>query len=191
MLRAGDDRSLSLRKVDCGMAGEIEVRPVRPDEYEEAGRVTARAYEEFVPPEEPGWRAYVDRIADVAGRAQRTTVLVALLDGAIAGTATVELDQHIEDDWRQPIAADETHLRMLGVDPAYRNRGVGRALMDATIALATERSRSRVTLETTAQMQAAQRMYLSMGFVPQGDHELEPGLTLLSYELRLPSGVEH
>ena len=165
----------------------IEVRPVRPEEYAEAGEVTARAYREFAPPEMPEWQAYLTRIADVEGRAQRATVLVALVDGVIAGTATVELDQHIEDGWREAIAPDEAHLRMLGVDPDSRRRGAGRALMDATIALAKERGRTRLTLETTAQMTAAQHMYESMGFVARGRHEVRPGLAFLSYELRLPA----
>lgn len=172
------------------MGPAIEVRPVRPDEYEEAGRVTARAYQEFAPPAHDEWQAYLKRIADVAGRAQRTTVLVAVLEGVIAGTATIELDQHVEDDWREPVAPDQAHLRMLGVDPDHRRRGVGRALMDATIALAREHNRSRVTLETISRMQAAMRMYESMGFAPQGGRAVQPGLTFLGYELRLPTGAE-
>ena len=168
------------------MAGEIVVRPVRPEEYVEAGEATARAYREFVPPERPEWGEYVTRIGDIAARADHTVVLVAIVDGTIAGTATVELDRHVEDDWREGIALDEAHLRMLGVDPVFRRRGVARALMEAVLALAEERGRKRVTLETTPQMQAAQHMYESLGFVAREREEQEPWLTLLHYELRLP-----
>ena len=168
------------------MDGEIVVRQVRPEEYAEAGAATVRAYREFIPPERPEWQEYVARIGDIAARAEHTVVLVALVDGSIAGTATVELDRHIEDDWREGIAPDEAHLRMLGVDPGYRRQGVARALMEAVLALAKERGRSRVTLETTPQMRAAQRMYESLGFVARGRDEEQPGLTLLHYELRLP-----
>lgn len=169
------------------MAGEIEVRPVLPEEYAEAGEATARAYREFIPPDRPEWQGYVDRIADIAARAQRTVVLVALVDGVIAGTATIELDQHVENDWREPVAPDVAHLRMLGVDPAYRRRGVARALMEAVLALAEQRGRVLVTLETTPQMQAAQHMYESLGFVARGREQPDPWLTLLHYELRLPA----
>ena len=169
------------------MAGEIVVRPVRPEEYVKAGEATARAYREFIPPERPEWQEYVARIGDIAARAEHTVVLVALVDGTIAGTATVELDRHVEDDWREGVPPDEAHLRMLGVDPAYRRRGVARALMDAVLALAEERGRSHITLETTPQMQAAQRMYESLGFVARGHQEEDPWLTLLHYELRLPA----
>lgn len=169
------------------MGEVIEVRTVRPDEYASAGEVTARAYQEFAPPEMPEWHAYLGRIADVAGRADRTTVLVAIVDGTIAGTATIELDQHIEPNWRDPIAPDQAHLRMLGVEPRFRRRGIGRALMEATFDLARAHNRTRVTLETTAQMEAAQRMYESMGFIALGRNEVQPGLTFLSYELQLPA----
>ena len=44
----------------------VEVRPARPEEYEEAGRVTALAYREFADGE--SWDRYLNRIADVAAR---------------------------------------------------------------------------------------------------------------------------
>src|SRR4051794_8316524 len=57
----------SLRRV------AIEVRQARAEEYHEAGRITAEAYREFVRPGEEPWERYLEHIADVAGRAARTT----------------------------------------------------------------------------------------------------------------------
>lgn len=171
------------------MGDGIEVRPVRTDEYAKAGEVTARAYQEFAPPEMPQWQEYLGRIADVAGRAGRTIVLVGLVDGVIAGSATIELDQHVESDWHEAIAPHEAHLRMLGVDPAFRRRGVARALMEAAFDVARAHNRTRFTLETTGQMHAAQRMYESMGFAALGRTEVQPGLAFLSYELQLPARI--
>lgn len=163
----------------------IEVRPARPAEYERTGEVTERAYRGFAPPEMPEWQRYLRRIADVAARAERTVVLLALLDGVIAGSATVELDHHVEADWLDPIAPDQAHLRMLGVEPSLRRRGAGRALVQASIDLARRHGRARLTLETTEAMRAAQAMYESMGFVPLGRREVRPGLAFLTYELQL------
>lgn len=163
----------------------IETRPVRPGEYALAGEVTARAYREFAPPEMPQWEPYLVRIADVAWRVERAAVLVALVDGVIVGSVSIELDHHIEPDWRDPIAPDTAHLRMLGVDPALRRRGVGRALVEASIEFARAHGRTRITLETTGPMVAAQAMYESMGFVPLGRQEVEAGLSFLRYELRM------
>ena len=74
----------------------VEVREASPDEYPETGRVTALAYREFVRPEDTDWQAYLARIADVAERAQRTVILIAVEDGRILGSATLELDQRTE-----------------------------------------------------------------------------------------------
>ena len=41
-----------------------EIRPVRPGEYEEAGRVTADAYREFARGDD--WTGYLEHIAAVA-----------------------------------------------------------------------------------------------------------------------------
>ena len=101
----------------------IEIRPVRSGEFEEAGRVTALAYREFVRPRRSGWEAYLERIDDVAGRADRSLVLVAVDDGAVLGSATLELGERIDDD-DPPLEPDEAHIRMLGVDPGARGRGV-------------------------------------------------------------------
>ena len=169
------------------MPARLTIRPVRPDEYAAAGEVTAAAYREFAPPERPAWGPYLERIADVAGRAERTDVLVAVADGEIAGTATVEIDDHIEAGSPVPIAPDEAHLRMLGVHPRHRRQGIGRALVDASMTLAVARGRSRMTLETTEQMTAARAMYAAMGFTALGRREVEPGLVFLDYEKRLQS----
>ena len=57
----------------------IEIREARPGERAEAGEVTALAYREFVRPDDSAaWAEYLARLADVEGRAERTTILVAV-----------------------------------------------------------------------------------------------------------------
>jgi len=167
------------------VAPNLEIRPVRPEEYAIAGEVTAASYREFAPRGAPDWQAYLARIGDVAGRAGHTTVLVAVVDGHIAGTATVEIDRHIESGWREELAPDEAHLRMLGVHPSHRREGIGRSLVQATIDLARARGKTRLTLETTAEMRAAHAMYTAMGFTPTDRREVAPGLCFDGYELAL------
>lgn len=161
------------------------IREVRPEEHAVAGQVTALAYREFLVDAKLGWPEYVRRVADVAGRAGHTRVLVALDGDRIVGSATLETDAHVEPDWREALAPDEAHLRMLGVDPAQRRQGAGRALVQACISLAKEAGKRRLTLETTAEMQAAQAMYHSLGFRHVGPREVAHGLCFDSYELSL------
>ncbi len=159
----------------------IEVRPVQPEEFDEAGRVTARAYREFATPEH-GWEEYLARIADVRDRASRTLVLVAVEDECVLGSATLELHGRTEEDPDEPLAAGEAHIRMLGVDPSARRRGIARLLMQACTERAREAGKTFVTLNTTPPMTSAQQMYESMGFERAADRVFPDGFVLLSYE---------
>jgi ribosomal protein S18 acetylase RimI-like enzyme len=166
----------------------MEIREARPDEYEEAGRVTALAYREFAPEDDPDWEEYLGVIADVAARASVTTVLVAVEDGRILGSATVELDDKVpESDPERVLDPEEGHLRMLGVDPAARGRGVGRALVDASIEVARSRGKKVFRLTTTRMMTVARGLYERMGFeaTPERDRHFESGFVLYAYELPL------
>jgi ribosomal protein S18 acetylase RimI-like enzyme len=165
----------------------IEVRPVRPEEMDEAGRVTALAYREFAGPGDTGWERYLGEIADVAGRIDRSLVLVAVEDGRVLGSATLEIDDRIEDDAR-PLEADEVSLRMLGVDPDARGRGVARALIAACFDEARSRGKRRMTLHTTERMKAAQAMYESLGFDRLPDRVFPDGFVLLTYERAIGEG---
>lgn len=164
----------------------MEIRPVRPDEFEEAGRVTALAYREFVPPDPSrGWQEYLASIADVAGRAGRTTVLVAVEDGRILGTATIEIDATIGDDDRE-LPPDVAALRMLGVDPVGRRAGVGRALVQASMDAARARGKRRFILRTTSRMTTAQRLYESIGFRRDPSLDMSfPDVELFGYRIDL------
>jgi GNAT superfamily N-acetyltransferase len=161
----------------------VEVRPAQPEEYEEAGRVTALAYREFA--DGGSWDRYLDLIADVGARAHVGVVLIAVEDGRILGSATLELDERIEDD-DDPLPPDQAEIRMLGVDPDQRGRGVARALMDACFAWAARAGKTRMLLHTTQRMEAAQAMYEAMAFERLPDRVFPDGFVLLTYERAIP-----
>jgi ribosomal protein S18 acetylase RimI-like enzyme len=166
----------------------LEVRRARPSEYDEAGRVTALAYREFAHPGDRDWDEYLAFIADVERRAGRTTVLVAVEDGRIVGSVTLELDGRTEPD-DPPLGPEQAHVRMLGVHPDARGRGVARTLMEASAELARAAGKRRLTLHTTQRMTAAQRMYESMGFRRAPDRVFPDGFVLLGYERDLEPAV--
>lgn len=174
--------TVQLRLPSLAMA--VEIREVRPDEYVEAGEVTALAYREFVRPNDADWEEYLERIADIEERASRTTILVAVEDDRILGTATLELDGRT-DDQDGELAPEEAHIRMLGIHPDARRRGIAKALMAVCLERARERGKSRISLHTTHRMQAAQAMYESLGFERRADLVFPDGFVLLTYEKQL------
>jgi ribosomal protein S18 acetylase RimI-like enzyme len=167
----------------------IAIREARPDEYAEAGDVTAAAYTEFVRPEDADWKAYVEELRDVRSRAARAVVLVAVGeaeegDGRILGTLTLELSARIDED-SPPLPEDAAHVRMLGVLPDARRLGVARSLMEEAERRARAAGKTRITLHTTERMKAAQRMYDSLGFSRAPDRVFPDGFVLLGYERAL------
>lgn len=103
--------------------GVIEVREARREEHPEVGRVARAAWQEFARSGDPVWGAYFELLGDVERRATRAVVLVALLDGSVVGTATVELDSSI--DGGEALEPERANFRMLAVDPRWRHRGTG------------------------------------------------------------------
>jgi ribosomal protein S18 acetylase RimI-like enzyme len=164
----------------------MEIRAVRPDEYEAAGRVTADAYREFVPPDSPDWDRYLGELADVAGRVDRTEVYVAAENGEIRGCVTLELDDTVGDD-DDELPRDVSCIRMLGVAPSARRAGYGRALVQACIDSSREAGKRLVILRTTDPMKAAQMLYHSMGFERDAERDMvfESGFRLLAFRFSL------
>ncbi len=162
----------------------MEIREARADEYGEAGRVTADAYREyFAPGAADEDHRYLARIRDIAGRADRTTILIAIDEGAIVGTLTLELDGRVGNDEREdrPLEPGEAHIRMLGVAPAARARGAGRALMLEAQSRARAAGKTEITLHTTNLMTAAQVMYRELGYERTADEVMPDGFVLLGY----------
>lgn len=164
----------------------VDIRPLAPEEFDDAGRATAAAYEAFAPEAASPNRDYLDRVADVSMRAEHALVLGAFHESRPVGTVTLELRSRIPGGHpRPPLAPDQAHVRMLGVDPEFQRRGVGRLLMEACLEEARRAGKRRMTLETTPSMTAAHRLYESMGFIRGEDLVFDDGFRLRTYELSL------
>ena len=161
----------------------VQIREATPEEYAEAGAVTASAYREFV--RGGDWEDYLESIADVEGRADRTTIVIALDGSRIVGSATLELTDRVEPEDDPALDPAEAHIRMLGVAPEARRRGIARALMADCMDRARGSGKAFLTLHTTERMAAAQQMYESLGFVRGADRVFSDGFVLLSYRAEL------
>lgn len=157
----------------------MEIREATAEEHAEAGRVTAAAYEGLV--RDP---SYLERIAAVADRAPRTIILVAVDDGTIVGSLTLELSRRVNPD-DDPLEAHRAHIRMLGVAPDHQGRGIGKALMHDAEARARAAGKTEMTLHTTEPMATARAMYAGLGYERSPDDVLPDGFVLMGYRKEL------
>ncbi len=91
-------------------------------------------------------------IAELEGHLSEDGILVAEVDGEVAGYAVVS-------------AVDgQTFLDQLSVDPAFGRRGIGGALVEAVCLLAAGRDHAFVTLTTFSGVAWNEPFYASRGF---------------------------
>lgn len=158
------------------------IRPVRAGEYGTVGELTIRAYQTV----DTDLGDYEGELRGVADRARSAEVLVAEVEGQVAGTVTYVAGPGSYAEGDDPQAA---WIRMLAVDPALRGRGIGEALVRSCLERARTDGRRRVVLHTTDLMPTAQRLYARLGFrrTPRLDWEPEPGFWLRGYVYDLPT----
>lgn len=143
----------------------VTVRRARPEEYAAGGALTVAAYAQYrrlLTADQ--WEQYRIDLADLAGRAARGTVFVALEGEALVGVVTYYHHAHQPrgDWWWWP--ADYGYIRALAVDPAARGRGIGRALMLACFDEARATGATGIALNTAPVMSAATSLYETLGF---------------------------
>ena len=87
-------------------------------------------------------------------------MLVAERDGEVLGSSYAGLEGFDYMALRAPAGA----LYDIVVDPAHRGHGVGRMLLDATLAALADRGAPRVVLSTAERNEPAQRLFARAGF---------------------------
>jgi N-acetylglutamate synthase len=166
-------------------AAPLEVRPARAAELAAAGEVVAAAYlnDLRVNP------VYADRLRDTATRAAQATLLVAVDtddDDAVLGSLTYARGG---TRYAQLAAADECEIRMLGVRPDARGRGIAELLVRAATARGAADGAVRMVLSTQTEMKAAQRLYERLGFTRRPDLDWVPeqdrSVQLIAYQRAL------
>ena len=111
--------------------------------------------------------------------APRGTLLLAIVDGAIAGCCA--LRPFDASDY--PNAAE---MKRLYVRKAFRGFGLGRELAEATLNAARERGYDHVLLDTLDDMESARALYTDLGFeeIPPYYHNPMAGAHYLKANLR-------
>ncbi|MCU1448367.1 MAG: acetyltransferase [Acidimicrobiales bacterium] len=162
----------------------MQVREVRPTEYDAAGQVTLAAYRHL-----PGAHmtdSYAAELVDAGRRAVEAVVLVVVdHDGSNAGTVTYVPDA--SSPWAEDLREGEAGIRMMAVAPDAQGRGVGGALLAACVDRARAEGKHAVFLHSTPWMTTAHRLYERAGFAraPERDWLPEPDVPLLAFRLDL------
>jgi ribosomal protein S18 acetylase RimI-like enzyme len=87
-------------------------------------------------------------------------ILIAERDGDVLGYTYAGVEGYDYMSLRGPAGV----LHDIVVDPAHRGRGVGRMLLDATLAAVEARGAPRVVLSTAERNEPAQRLFARAGF---------------------------
>ncbi|HEX6038489.1 GNAT family N-acetyltransferase [Longimicrobium sp.] len=148
-------------------ASAVLVRPAAPADLPALGRLGAllvRVHHAFDPQRFIAATPETDRLyAAFLGsqlREPNVVVLVAERDGAVVGYTYAGVEGHDYMALRGPAGA----LYDVVVDPDHRGQGVGRMLLDATIAALEARGAPRVVLSTAERNEPAQRLFARAGF---------------------------
>jgi ribosomal protein S18 acetylase RimI-like enzyme len=153
-----------------GRAGAALISDARADDADTL-RELFREYFAWLGPE--GWFTDVEaELAALPGGYE--ALLVARLDGEAAGCVALK---------QLPDAACE--MKRLYVRPSARSSGLGRALVEASIVRARELDYLTLRLDTLPRMDAAQALYLSLGFRSIERYNDNPIEGVLFFELEL------
>lgn len=165
---------------------KIIIRDARPEELDEVGQIIQKAYRQYeknIPP--PAWQYYIEDSMNVRSRLAQSTLIVAEVDGKLAGTVTLypEASHSTVEGWPKGWAG----IRLLGVAPPYRGFGIGRALMEECIRRCRKAGVKTIGLHTSEMMAVAKGLYERMGFkrVPKYDFHPTPQNTVMAYRLEL------
>jgi putative acetyltransferase len=155
----------------CGVAAGAALISDAGADDADALRALFREYFAWLGPE--GW--FTDVEAEVAALpGGYEALLVARLDGEAAGCVALK---------RLPDGACE--MKRLYVRGAARGSGIGRELVEASIARARELDYATLRLDTLPRMDAARALYVSLGFRPIDRYNENPIEGVLFFELML------
>ena len=145
----------------------VSIRPAAPADLKAIGRLGAllvRMHHELdpdrfiaaTPGTEHGYVSFLGTQLDKPS----IVVLVAELGGEVVGYTYAGVEGTDYMSLRGPAGV----LYDIVVDPAHRGHGVGRMLLDATIAALEARGASQVVLSTAERNESAQRLFDRAGF---------------------------
>jgi ribosomal protein S18 acetylase RimI-like enzyme len=153
--------------VESSDAPSATIRPASPADLPVLGRLGAllvRVHHDFDPqrfiPAGPETEGLYASFLGTQLQKENIVVLVAERDGEVLGYTYAGVEGNDYMALRGPAGV----LYDIVVDPAHRAQGVGRMLLDATLAELTARGAPRSVLSTAERNENAQRLFARAGF---------------------------
>jgi ribosomal protein S18 acetylase RimI-like enzyme len=148
-------------------ATDVTIRPAVAADMDTVGRLGALLVRQhfefdalrFLPATEGTARGYGGFLKTQLAKSS-VLVLVAERGGEVVGYTYAGMEDYDYMSLRGPAGA----LYDIVVDPSHRQHGIGRKLLEATLAGLSSRGAPRVVLSTAQQNTAAQRLFESAGF---------------------------
>jgi ribosomal protein S18 acetylase RimI-like enzyme len=148
-------------------APAVSIRPATPADLAAIGRLGAllvRIHHDFdperfiaaTPQTEHGYGSFLGTQLDKPN----IVILVAERDGEVVGYTYAGVEGNDYMSLRGPAGV----LYDIVVDPGHRGQGVGRRLLDATLAALQAKGAPRVVLSTAERNEPAQRLFARAGF---------------------------
>ena len=137
------------------------IRDFRSDDGSALDHVAGRAFAEYSCHFE-NWPRYHEEWSRMSALANLGRIAVAECDGEIVGGVCYIGPDGPRPEWFEN---EWAIMRSLVVDPDHRNRGIGRKLAEACIALAQTDNCGTLALQSAPIMTAAVHMYQNMGFM--------------------------
>ena len=144
---------------------EIRLRDYESADAENLNRIAVSAFDQFRDHYDD-WPAMLAGLSKASDLSASGEVIIAELQDKFAGAVAYfgpNSQKATFFDQRWPV------IRMLVVDPAFRGKGIGRALSHECIARAKRDGSPIIALHTSPIMSVALPMYLKMGFVKAYD----------------------
>jgi GNAT superfamily N-acetyltransferase len=144
---------------------DITIRDYESRDAESLNRIAVSAFDQFSE-QYDDWPTMRAGLAKTSGLSANGDVIVVECDGQLAGGVA-----YVGPNSPKAAFFDQSWpvIRMLVVDPAFRGKGLGRALSMECIARARRDGSSIIALHTSPIMTIALSMYLRMGFVRVAD----------------------
>jgi GNAT superfamily N-acetyltransferase len=158
-----------------GLAAAIRIRPLTIGDAAAAASLVRAAFAAQSRATDPPSGALGETTASVSAKLAEGGGAGAAADGALVGVAL----------WAEKDGA--LHIGRVSVLPAWRGRGIARALLTAAEAEARRRGLERMTLRVRLALGENQRLFAGFGFAPvgQGAHPGYAQPTFLVMEKRL------